>query len=178
MPKTIEVEIKGVAPYLMHRFPGETADTKGQKKTGRKDYTLQAEESLYRDEKGVIYVPSTQIEGAIVKASTDFQITGKGKKTYKDLSRSALVVQPNAIPMEPQEWVQDAQPVVVQRSRVMRYRPKWDQWKLHFKIEILDDQFPVEIVKEILDSARTYKGIGDFRPKYGRFIVTSFKEVT
>jgi hypothetical protein len=178
MPKTFEVELKGVSPYLMHRYPDETADTKSQKKTGRKDYKDEAEVSLYKDEKGIIYVPSTSVEGCIVKAASDFQITGKGKKTYKDLSRSALLVRPDAIPIKPQEWTIDARPVVIQRARVMRYRPRWDNWSLKFQIDVLDDQFPEETLKEILDSAGTYKGIGDFRPKFGRFIVTSFKQVT
>ena len=178
MPRTFEVEIKGVAPYLMHRFPVETADSKGQRKAGRREYRDEVEQSLYRDEKGTVYVPSTAVEGCIVKAATDFQISGRGKKTYKDLARSALVVQPDAIPIDPQKWEVDARPVVVQRARVTRYRPVWKDWRLKFKIEVLDDQFPEEIIKQILDTAGTYKGIGDFRPKFGRFIVTSFKQVT
>ena len=111
-----------------------------------------------------------------MKASTDFQIPGKGKKTYKDLCRSAIVVSPEKIPIEPQEWETDARSVLVQRSRVIRYRPIWEEWKLKFRVDILDDQFPAEILHDILESGGLYKGIGDFRPKFGRFAVTSFEE--
>ena len=36
---------------------------------------------------------------------------------------------------------------------------------------------PVEVVKSALDDAGREAGIGDYRPRFGRFIVTSFKEV-
>jgi hypothetical protein len=42
-------------------------------------------------------------------------------------------------------------------------------------IETLDEQLPVSAIKEILDYAGKV-GLGDYRPRFGRFIVTEFKE--
>lgn len=176
MPKQFDVEIEGVSPYLMNRFNEQEADTKTTRKAGRKDYKLEAETKLYREESGTIFVPSAQIEGAIVKAASDFQITGRGRRTYKELAKSVILVQPEAIAITPQAWVSDARPVRVQNARVMRYRPRWDKWKLRFQVLVLDDQFSGDVLKQILDSAGSYKGIGDYRPKFGRFIVTLFKQ--
>ncbi|UCD07260.1 MAG: hypothetical protein JSW41_05560 [Candidatus Aenigmatarchaeota archaeon] len=175
----VEVEIEGIRPLLQHRFPdvGE-AEKKSKKKTGSIDYSLEAEKSAYRDEKGNLYQPSTHIEGALVKGAVNFQITGKGKKTYKDLVKATVFVEPEAIPHEIQDYEIDSRPVVIQRARVVRYRPRLDEWKLKFKIQVRDDQLPKEVLKEILEYAGNNVGIGDYRPRFGTFMVTSFKEVT
>ncbi len=177
MAKTYLVEVEGVSPYLMHRFASEKADVAGERKSGRKDYKSEAEIALYKDEQGTIYVPATQIEGAIIKSASDFRIAGKGKKTFKDLAKSAIWVRPDCVPIEPQDWVLDERAVVVQKSRVLRYRPRWNQWRLKFDLQVLEDQFPEDILKQILDNAGAFVGIGDFRPRFGRFIVTSFKKM-
>jgi hypothetical protein len=45
----------------------------------------------------------------------------------------------------------------------------------------MDDQLPIEVIKQALDYAGTFVGIGDYRPgkggKFGKFIVTEFNEI-
>ena len=172
----VNVTIQGVAPLLQHRYKSEKEETPVIRAKGKRDYSGEAEEALYRDERGVIYQPSEHILGALTKAAVDFKITGRGKKTYKDLVKSAIIVFPDAIPHKNQEWTVDRRPVVIQRNRIMRERPKFDKWELSFVIEILDEQFPIEALKQILDQSGKV-GIGDYRPRFGRYIVTEFKEV-
>ena len=54
------------------------------------------------------------------------------------------------------------------------------KWKLEFNIDI-EDEIDPNAVKEALEIAGKYVGIGDWRPekkgKYGKFQVTSFQEV-
>jgi hypothetical protein len=47
---------------------------------------------------------------------------------------------------------------------------------LRFTINILEEQLPVEAVRKILEYAGRYVGIGDFRPRFGRFEVIEFQE--
>lgn len=172
----VNVTIKGIAPLLQHRYPSEKEEVKITKKTGVKDYSDEVELSLYKNADGMIYQPAEHILGAMIKAAVDFKITGKGKKTYKDLVKGTIIVEPDAIPHKNPEWEIDRRPVVIQRSRVMRSRPKFVNWELSFIIEILDEQFSVSAVKDILDQAGKV-GIGDYRPRFGRFMVTRFDEV-
>jgi hypothetical protein len=169
------VKIRGTAPLLQHRYPDEAEDKKSIKKTGRADYSLEAEDNLFRGKDGVIYEPSDHIEGCMRKSAVNFQITGRGKKTYKDLVLSSIVVTPEQIPLTPQEYTIDKRNVIINRSRVSRYRPRWDEWGLEFTVKILDAQFAPEVVKEILEYGGAAIGIGDYRPKFGRFEVTSFE---
>ena len=174
--RIINVEISGTAPLLQNRFPEEQDDKKSNKKTGRIDYSLQAEEALFKNAKGVHYEPSNHVEGALRKAAVQFRIPGQGKKTYKDLVLRSLVVIPDEIPLQPQEYEVDKRSVRVQRARVFRYRPRWDDWTLNFQIQMLDEQFDTDVLKEILEYAGAAIGIGDYRPKFGRFKITNFEE--
>ena len=177
--KTIRVSIKGNSPLLMHRFPMDGADAPGKKRTGVPDYQMEGERALYKDEKGTIYQPSSHIEGALKEAAKSFKIAGKRGATYSKLVASTIQVMPDAIPHKLTDYHIDARPVVIQRARIVRYRPMFDEWELDFNIQIPDDQLPIDIVKQILDQAGLYVGIGDYRPgkggKYGKFMVTQFK---
>jgi len=179
--KKIEVEIKGLTPYLMHRFGEEGADRKSQKKIGKKDYKAEVEKALYKSPDGEIYVPSTQIKGCLREAGKQLRVVGKGKSTYSKLFGAFLLIEPDAIPMLNQEWVTDARAVVIQRARIIRYRPKFNEWGLKFTILIMEDSIDPSVVKEGLDLGGNYIGIGDFRPQkkgsFGRFMVTKFKEI-
>jgi len=173
----IKVTIKGTCPLLQHRFSTPEEDPKWTKQTGLRDYSKEVLKALYADDEGKPYQPSDHILGALIKASTDFKIPGKGKKTYKDLIQSALFIYPDAIPHKIPKWVVDRRPVVIQRSRIIRERPRFDEWELSFEIDITDEQLPVDAVRKIIEHAGNRKGLGDFRPRFGRFMVSEFKEL-
>jgi len=176
----IKVTIKGISPLLMNRFPESEGklEEKSKKRMGNPDYDKEAEQKLYKLPNGTLYQPASHIEGCMIKASTGFQIAGKRKKTYKDLVKGSVFVTPDAIPHKIQKYNIDRRSVVVPatRGRVMRARPILNEWSLSFTIEIRNDQLPIEVIKQILDTAGNEIGIGDFRPRFGRFIVTEFKE--
>lgn len=171
----VQVSIEGISPLLMNRFAEDTAEDVIKRVTG-KPVQPEIAVSLYVLPDGTIYQPATHIEGAFIKAAANFKITGKGKKTYKDLAKSSIFVEPDAIAHEIQEYGIDKRPVVnpTTRGRVIRARPILNEWALKFRIKVLDDQFPREVVKVILDYAGSSVGIGDYRPRFGRFIVTEF----
>lgn len=180
--KKYEVEIKGISPYLMHKFGLEDSMLKTKPKVGSPDYVEQAKDVLYTLPNGTIYVPCTQIHGSLMEAGKQMKVVGKGKATYSKLFGSFVLVSPDAITMENQNWVTDTRAVVVPstKGRIARHRPRFDKWSLKFIIDILDDEISPEVVKEGLERAGSYAGIGDFRPQkkgpFGRFQVTSFQE--
>ena len=179
--KTVIVSIKGITPLLMHRFPMDGADAPGKKRTGVPDWQAEGERGLYKDEKGQIYEPASHLDGAIKQAAKSFKIQGRRGASYSKLVASTVVVVPEAVPHKLIKYVIDARPVVIQRARIIRYRPRFDEWALDFTLQLLDDQLPVDIVKQVLDHAGLYIGIGDYRPdkggKFGKFMVTKFEEI-
>ena len=177
MTKLINVEITGVAPLLQHRFATEEhGENKSKAKKKVYDPKVEAEKCLYKNKAGIIFQPSEHIYQSMVRAAADFSFSGK--KTYKDVTMSGIIVEPEEIPLIADNPFEiDARGVVIQRARIIRWRPKFNQWKLRFKFTILDDDnISIPVVKDILEKAGSSKGIGDYRPRYGRFMVTAFKE--
>lgn len=176
--KSVNIEITGIAPLLHHRFQtenhGENA-SKSKKKVY--DPKEEAENCLYRNSAGEIYQPAEHIFQAMVKGAVAYKF--EGKKTYKDVITSGIAISPEDIPLiTEQDYEIDARPVVIQRSRVVRWRPRFNEWKVRFTIDILDDEnISVPILKDILETAGKTKGIGDYRPRFGRFMVSKFEEV-
>lgn len=174
--KQVEVEITGIAPLLQHRFSTEehgVNTSKSKKKVY--DPKEEAEKCLYRNSKG-IYQPAEHVFQSMVKASVDFKF--EKRRSYKDIIISGILISPEEISLITEgNYEIDARGVVIQRARVIRWRPRFNKWKLQFIINILDDEnISIPVLKEILEKAGTTKGIGDFRPRFGRFMVTKFSE--
>ena len=186
----VSTRVKGTSVMLQHRFPipsYEEMSSGGTKHTGAKDYSAEWKESLYVSEKGEIYQPANHFELAMVKAATNFKVTGKRGKSYKDLVSANVVIDPERIPfgiVAPDQLDTDAdkplyldlRPVVIQRARVVRIRPAFKPgWELEFVINVLDDELPANMLQDILVLAGKTVGVGDYRPKFGRFSVVEFK---
>jgi hypothetical protein len=187
---TIDVRVKGVAPLMQHRFPMpelKELSKGGHQSSGAKDYTEEWRDYFYSNGDNEIYQPAVHFEGSMVKAAVNFKIQGKRGKTYKDLFKAAVFVTPEFIPHDmqvPEELDTDAdkplyldvRPVVINRARVVRIRPTFAPgWELEFEIEVLDDQIQPDLVQDILVFAGKTVGIGDYRPRFGRFNVTHFE---
>lgn len=187
---TVNVIVEGISPLMQHRFPlPDFSDIgKGGKvQTGEKDYSQEWKAALYTTPDGQIYQPATHFDGALVKAAAGYKIQGGRGKTYKDLFKGNVFVSPDEIlhGVEAPESLDndadkplylDVRPVVIQRARVVRIRPCFKVgWKLSFEITVLDDQIPSNVVNEVLVLAGRTVGIGDFRPRFGRFMVTRFE---
>jgi len=187
--KRIEVSIVGVAPGMLHhRFPEAIMAglVNPVKLTGRKNLNAEdeAEAAAYRMEDGRLCQPAEHVYAAMVKAGTAFMIQGRGKTTYRDAVKGGLLVEPDPlIPLltpagKPiMSYLIDARPARVQRARVMRHRPLIQTWRLDLTLIILDEEtFPATVANAILVKAGQTVGIGDYRPRFGRFTVTKWKE--
>jgi hypothetical protein len=169
----VRVKIKSIAPLLMHRFPFENENEETAKKRGEVyDPVADSEKALYKNDKGC-YAPSTWIEACLRDTAKDFK---KGKSTYKATVLASVFVDPEQIPLNKQTYDEiDRRPVVIQRNRIVRARPRFNSWELEFTINFDDKILDKKVLKQILEEAGKTKGIGDYRPKYGRFEVVSFE---
>ena len=170
------VMIKGVAPLLFNRFPEE--DNPGDKSKGKSAVLSkdeQVKKSIYRDEKGQVYSPADHLIGAMTKAATSFKL--EGKKTFKDVAKAGVFINPLKVAHLNQQYIADWRPVVINRGRVMKGRARMDDWSLKFELVCIDDRATAKDIQEILEYAGTYVGIGDYRPRYGRFEVIEFVRI-
>lgn len=186
---SVNVGVKGVSPLLQHRFPMPDLSTMGKgskKQTGATDYSEEWKQYFYANGHG-IFQPAVHFESAMIAAAVNFKITGKRGKTYKDLFKAAVFVTPDEIlhNMEVPDHLDtdgdktlylDARPVVINRARIVRLRPAFKPgWELEFTIEVMDDTLHPELVNDVLTLAGKTVGVGDYRPRFGRFMVTKFE---
>jgi len=176
-----EVEIKGMVPLLHNRYPVNAMDiTKKTRKGKIRDPKEDAKKCLYINAKGKIYQPADHIEGALIKVGSAITIAGAGKKTYKDLMKTNVMVIPQEIPFtDGDKYEVDTRLCVLNgRVRIPVSRPRWDEWGFTFKLRLIDETLvPEEVLKTLLEIAGREQGIGTYRPKFGRFEVVKFEAV-
>jgi len=129
---------------------------------------------LYFDEKGP-YVPSEWIESVLRDG-------GKVNRQGKNFSAALFTEEDRYyLDLSPQKWVDgktwygnggsDYRPVVVAGKKVMRCRPIFKNWALTFAVAYNDTVLSKDTVFEAAMNAGLLKGLGDYRPKFGRFVV-------
>jgi len=180
--KKYKVKIKGISPLLMNKPEEYGFDEQWVQKKASTDWEADALKKLYVDSEGRIYQPSTHIERALIEAGKKLKVKGQGKATYSKLFGSMVSVEEFELIHLNTDYEINKCLVVIPstKGRIMRYRPMFKKWELEFHIES-DDEIPADAIKEALDIAGKYVGIGDWRPekkgKFGKFQVIEFKEI-
>jgi len=187
----VQVRIKGTTPLLVHKFTDAAAmeatkATRASIKSSNKTPRDEAEVFLYKsikDNKTLVF-PGINVHRSIIDAGI-FHKVGRNKVTTAKTSLvpSAVFMQEIELPIKPAKWEVDSRPVVIPATggRVIRHRPRFDEWELSFTLEIDEDTFPEDFVRLLVDDAGKKIGLGDFRPArkgpFGRFVVTHWKKL-
>ena len=171
--KKVEVEIEGTAPLLMHS--AENMESQGIKSNPAKNYDAEvdAEKVAYRDDGGYLYVPSRCLKACILNASSWMK---SGKNALKPIIAGCTKIEPHKLFIyDPngkkiKDYIIDKRPVVIQRSRIIRARPRIDKWVLKFDL-IYNEGMLGKVIDKIgicIEDAGTRIGLLDNRPqKYG-----------
>lgn len=184
----IKCTIRGVSPLLCNRFTEAAQEkiangTSGALRGSQPLPREQAETKLYKDSNGKAVLPSANLLRAIVDAGV-FVKNGKSKLSTQ---RSSLIpagvsiVEPELF-ITPGKWEADSRAVVnpATGGRMMCNRPRFDEWKIGFTLDVDDSMFAEKLVRELVDLAGQRIGVGDFRPArkgpFGRFRVDAWKK--
>jgi hypothetical protein len=98
-----------------------------------------------------------------------------------DLFKSAVFSTSPLCSLGVKEWdYEDRRRVTVMRAGITRVRPALKVgWKCTALFQInLPEYVPQALFLQVLNDGGRLIGIGDFRPTFGRFVVTSFKKIT
>lgn len=135
---------------------------------------------LYFNEGIGIHIPAVNIEACLRDAA-------KLNRLGQHVKRGIVVIDDAKLdykgPRDPDELVrtrafQYAKTVVVQRARLMRYRPIFNQWACEFSIAYDDTILNKDEVLAIAENAGKFSGIGTYRPRFGRFSVEVVEDLT
>lgn len=191
--KLIDVELTGVSAYLQHRFSEESLfgllAPKTKKKVVEEVKTPReiAEKHAYKGKDGTFYIPLEQVSGAFAYAASDYKLSSTSRKSLKTVakgifrpaSETATILDLDNRPVA--DFETDVRRAVNHKSGAVAVcRPRFDQWKVRFQVELDDSILPEKTALEILNDAGKRSGIGSFRVSkngfFGQFAVTSWKE--
>jgi hypothetical protein len=168
----------------MHK-PNLSEDMASARRGRRLSVEEEARQAIYRDPNNRICIPALMVKACLRQAGSEFRVLGRGKGSYKCHIMAGLRISPEYIPLripngnDPEKsWEIDVRPVRIKANRVLRGRPRFNEWELEFILEVLDEQLLTEkVLKELLDFAGKYEGLGDFRPEFGLFEVVDFEQI-
>lgn len=190
MHKAIQFRVKGVSPIIMHN--GQTTDplspyAKRIKEISSKriktddDHAamsaIEWEAGLYLDENMRVCFPGENIESAFFEAAGKFKLKKQCRSGLLSDGNWPLIYDgpKNLDKLKADPRFIDRRRIKVQQSAVMRTRPIFVNWGLEFTVHYLPDQLNRKQVEDLADAIGRNVGIGDYRPKYGRFAVESVK---
>lgn len=191
--KTFLIEITGRTPLLHHRMRPEDLmgllGPKSKKKKVKEEKLPRqiAEEHAYKTEDGKYCIPLEYVSGAFKHVASDYKQTS-GKKTYKAIAggifrpREQFAILINKEGEELSTFEVDIRKATNhQAGAVAVCRPRFDDWRCVFTVEIDDSLIDPAMAQEILEDSGKRSGIGSFRVSksgyFGQFMVTRFEEL-
>jgi hypothetical protein len=167
-PSVYRVVIKGNDSILFNRMPLMDKPKSESKNASKQDPTAQEwetwREKLYVDHKGLCFIP------------------GEGQKTYTDVIASSVIVEALSLGIGkddpsilPDGRMCNGNPSKGKKSgaKVFKIRPLLRPWGGEFRMHVFDNRLSPAILKAVLTYAGSFKGLCDWRPKFGRFELVS-----
>lgn len=136
------------------------------------------ESYVYRTDKGELAIPGEYLRGAIIGAAKFQQDPRSPRKSAMDLFKAAIVSLTPLASLGVKDWdFMDKRRVVIQRNAITRNRPAMAEgWKAKFILQVqLPEYVDEHLLNSTIQAAGRLIGLGDFRPSFGRFSVTSFE---
>lgn len=189
--KTVTYTIRGTTPMLMHSerlanpFDPLTKAIKaisGKRKKTEDDLLEMARlewlGGLYHDDDAGIHLPGYNLFAALIGG-------GKIHKLGTAIKRSALVVD-DKVPVVfdgaktpaklflDKSFV-DMRSVKVGTAKITRCRPIFKKWECTFSLAYDENSIQLSELDQSLTSAGMMVGVGDYRPRFGRFEVVNKK---
>jgi hypothetical protein len=182
----IKLKLKSAAPMLMHsdRFADPLNQltkahkelTSKRKKTDEDHAAIARSEymgALYIDRDGP-FIPSINLESCIGEAARMQKLgrhVKRGVMVMEDKLHLAYDGPRTADALADDPVFRDVRSVRVSMARLMRYRPRFNDWSAECTVAFDAEQINENELRNIIEQAGKLVGLGDFRPKFGRFSV-------
>lgn len=186
--QSITFKIKGTCPLLVHNDqmvdplnPHTRAMkelTKKRKKTDEDHEEIariEWEAGLYFEEDIGPFLPAANIEAMVREAA---KLSKEGKKIQRGVQceQDRIPIEydgPRKVePLYADGRFRDRRSAKVGMSKVIRTRPIFRDWELSFSLLFMDDIISERDLIAIVHKAGRVTAMGDYRPRFGRFVVT------
>jgi hypothetical protein len=178
-PYVAAITITGTSPILFHRWSVEGVAEKAAAAKGSKAKKSDDLESyVYRNDKRELCLPGEYLRMSIIGAAKFKQDPRSPRKSAQDLFKAGIIALDTLVSLGVKDWHYiDKRRVQVQRNAITRQRPALNEgWTASFLMQVLVPEYvSPNLLNEVVQSAGRLIGVADFRPTFGRFVVTDFK---
>jgi len=183
--KKYEIQIEGVTDMLINKFSHELNK---EKTSVAKDKLVEWEEKNWKKKAYINddvepFMPDVYITGSLRNGaySSGLQLSKKkGKKTISKafIDGNSLIDNTKPLIKISSEIIPFSTNVKINKATITTIRPLFSAgWKCNFQIVDLNESFTLEEIERLFNYCGKYIGVGDWRPKYGRFKINKIKEV-
>ena len=183
----IKITLSGKAPLLMHsdRFANPLDPltkahkelTSKRKKTDEDQIAIARSEFIggcYWSKHSGFFMPAQNLDACLI-AAAKLQKLGVRFKQAVQVLEDELPLS-GKLPASPEKlWESpdniDARGVKVGQAKIIRYRPIFRQWSLNATVVFNEEIVNGNEVKKAIEDAGSLIGLGDYRPRFGRFAV-------
>lgn len=178
-PYTVCFTLTGTSDLLFHRWNCEAVDEKAKAaKNSKSKKTDNVESYVYRNEDGEICIPGEYVRQSTIHSAKYQQDPRSPRKSAMDMFKAGIISLTPLSSLGLKKWdYEDRRRVVIQRAGINRTRPAIRSgWKADFEFMVLLPEYiSPQLLHEVVSNAGKLVGIGDFKPTYGRFCITSFE---
>lgn len=128
--------------------------------------------SLYHDEQVGPYIPGQNVQRCLVDAAKVTRAAPKitrGVFISTDVNPLGYSGPRDVAGLWADENFRHMASVKVKQNRIMRCRPRFRQWKVETDGQLDTAVLSFEELEEIVHTAGVMIGLGDYRPRFGRF---------
>lgn len=179
LPYAVHVSVEGTSDFLFHRWNCESVDAKSKAaKNSKAKKEDDIESYVWRNDKNELCIPGEYFRQSIIHAAKFKQDPRSPRKSAMDLFKAGVVTLSNLSTLKKTDWdYLDTRRVTVQRAGINRTRPAMKMgWKVDVDFQILTPEYIDSVLfQDVLNMAGRLVGVGDFRPTYGRFMITKYK---
>jgi hypothetical protein len=139
---------------------------------------IECEAGLYLDAKKRVIIPTRVLEAHISEGARK---TKEGKQALAGMFVDTDgVLAYDGGPMTVAQILDSEEhqlrlAVVVGQAKVMRVRPFFKGWSTSFQVSILEEMVAPAMLKTWITNGGNFVGIGDYRPRYGRYELKKFE---
>ncbi len=188
--KVLKLRFTGTSPLLMHSDRGANPldelvqahkkITSKRKKTDDDHYAMAWSEyniSIYHDEKLGPYLPAKNIDATIIEGARKNKLGKTFASSARCVSERIKLIYdgPKEIKALYDAKFVDIRSVGVGQARIMRVRPLFTSWAAEFDFAYDESEIEESSIILAAETAGRLVGIGDYRPRFGRFEVEVLK---
>ncbi|HLO11314.1 MAG TPA: hypothetical protein VK190_03535 [Pseudoneobacillus sp.] len=183
--KTFKISLNYASPLLMHSTKGvdplNPISKELKKITSKRTKTdedhmamaaLDFRLGAYYEEGLGFYLPAEMVE-ACIREGCKANKNGTKAKVAIFVNEEKIKLQhdgPDTLEEAYQQPdMKDVRIVTVNNSKILRCRPRFNRWAVEFTLDLDETILNPEELIQAIDIAGKQKGLGDYRPRYGRF---------